>query len=169
MMTSIQVSYGRKQPGPQEYSSESLHITIVQDLGTDGVEDADLRHLIEHLHELLKQEVDQRLGVHPPRPQLQPPSFPPDRDRRVSVPSNGEGNGNGNGGYPRYGNGQRGPQPASQKQVNFLLGLAAQSGMSFDQLGVYLERLSGKRDPYALSSREAAQVIDALKNPGRSR
>ena len=56
-MSSITVAYGRKIPGPQDYSSESLHITLVQDLGEQS-EEGDIHSIIDALFETIKQEVD---------------------------------------------------------------------------------------------------------------
>ena len=142
----IEITYGRKVPGQQEYSSESLQVTVVNDLGEDALEDGEVRGAIHALYELVKTEVDEKLPVqrqHGPRPQL---------------PANG-GRFNGS---RSFGN-QNGGRKASPKQVNYLLSLANQNAVSFDQLGQFLEEQTGKRDPYELSSSEASKVIDALR------
>ena len=68
-----------------------------------------------------------------------------------------------NGGRDFGNRNQNGGRKASPKQVNFLLSLANQNAVSFDQLGQFLEERTGKRDPYELSSSEASKVIDALR------
>ena len=76
----ITVTYGRKVPGQQEYSSESLNITIANDLGEDVLEDGEVRGAIHSLYELVKGEVDEKLPVR----RLQ--------GQRPQLPTNGNGN-----------------------------------------------------------------------------
>jgi len=52
---------------------------------------------------------------------------------------------------------------ASPKQVSYLLSLANQKGIGFQELGGFLESNTGKNDPYLLSAHEASKVIDGLK------
>ena len=69
-MSSITITYGRKIPGQQDYSSESLQITLVQDLGEHECEDAEIRTAIDAIYQLVKQEDDQRMQPLGVRPQL---------------------------------------------------------------------------------------------------
>ena len=154
-MTAITITYGRKQPGSREYSSENLTITLSQELGENGVEDSEIRSSIDAIYHLLREEVERRLtGTSQTSVRL------PDNGHRGGSPSPfGSGASFGNGSQRR-----QVEQKASQKQVSYLLALAAQQGLSFVDLGRLLEEKSGKRDPHELTTREAARVIDLLKN-----
>ena len=151
----ITITYGRKVPGAQDYSSESLHVSLTQGLGDEPLQDNELRDVVDTLHRLVKEEVDKRLPAElPPRPQLpmrEAPGF------RGSPPPFG-------GSRPRSqaGNG-RDDRRASPKQVSYLQGLANQRGLGLDELATFLEQHAGKRDPYALSTAEASSIIDLLK------
>jgi len=163
MTNTITVTYGRKQPGPQEYSSESLTLSITRDLGPEVVQDQEIQAAIESLFQMLKHEVDRRLpapsAVLPPRPQL-PPAIQPMPAMAISG-----ANANGQGGRLRsYGGNSNGNgRHASPKQVQYLLSLANQRGVGFDSLAEFLQGQTGKRDPYALTPDEASRVIDSLK------
>ena len=113
----IQISYGKKIPGAQDYSSESYHVTISQDLATD-CDDGVLRQAMQALYELARQEVNERLGQAPVRAELQVPAF---------APANGH--------VTRTRGARMQPsRTASSKQVTYLVGLANQSGLSFEGL-----------------------------------
>ena len=174
MTNSITITYGRKVPGSQEYSSESLQITLTQDLGVETVEASDIRTAITALYGLVKEEVDKKLPVAPPqlapRPQLPPlpsghgaPTGPtPGFGQSNQLPHN-QPNGNGNR-FRAYGHNGNGNRPASPKQVNYMLGLANQRGLTFESLGQFLQEMTGKRDPFQLTPGEASKVIDSLKS-----
>ena len=131
-MTSITLEYGRKIPGPQDFSSECLHITLTETVDGD---DTRIEAVINALYQTAKEEVDRRLASSPPR------------NGRTwgspRVPTNGK--------------------KASPKQVSYLLSLANQKGIGFQELGEFLATRTGKNDPYALSALEASKVIDGLK------
>ena len=157
-MTAITITYGRKQPSSQEYSSENLSITLTQELGAEPVDDSDLRAAIDSIYQLLRNEVERRLAS----PSSRSPNangnaafgkLPANLQSRPALPT----------GFPK----RNGEPTATSKQVNYLLGLAAQRGLSFDGLGDALQQVVGKRDPHQLTSREAAQVIDMLKSSAR--
>ena len=159
-MSSITVTYGRKIPGPQDYSSESLHITLVQDLGEQS-EEGEIHSIIDALFETIKQEVDQKLRSTNGRPQL------PNQNRFRNGPStNRFANRNSDNGNRKASNKQVSytrNRKASTKQVSYLLSLANQRGVGFEDLGALLQDETGKRDPYDLTSGEASRVIDSLK------
>ncbi|MBI5851757.1 MAG: hypothetical protein HZB39_12135 [Planctomycetes bacterium] len=157
-MTAITITYGRKQPSSQEYSSENLSITLTQELGAEPVDDSDLRGAIDSIYQLLRNEVERRLSPSSSRSQHTNGSnglgsLPQPTQSRASFPNS----------FSK----RNGEPSASPKQVNYLLGLAAQRGLSFDGLGDALQQVVGKRDPHLLTSREAAQVIDMLKSSSR--
>jgi hypothetical protein len=103
---------------------------------TEDVEGDDTRidAVIDALYQTAKEEVDRRL-TSSPRHNGRPPV------NRVST------------------NGKK----ASPKQVSYLLSLANQKGIGFQELGDFLATRTGKQDPYELSSLEASKVIDGLK------
>ncbi|MCH7688431.1 MAG: hypothetical protein IH899_17410 [Planctomycetes bacterium] len=94
-------------------------------------------------------------------------------DRRSSQRNPGHRNGNGNG----NGNGNRNkssntPQPATNKQIQFLLNLSKQKGMSKHQLENRIAGILGREcDVYDLSKSDAGTILDTLTadNGNRSR
>jgi len=152
-MSSITITYGRKIPGQQQFSSESLQVTIVQDMGEHETEDAEIRTAIEAIYQLVKAEVDKRMQPLGVRPQLPVKSNGNSGDGHYSNGSNGD----------RFSSRQNGTRKASNKQVSFLLSLANQRGVDFETLGSFLQDQCGKRDPYELTSSEASRIIEALK------
>lgn len=80
--------------------------------------------------------------------------------------SNGNGRGtNGNGAH--NGNGQ--PEPASNKQVQYLLTLGKRAKMSTPQLEGHIEQVLGRRsNVYGLTKKEAGTVIESLTQNGQA-
>ena len=139
-MTAITVDYGRKIPGQQQYSSESLHISVTEELPRDG----NVQSVIDAIYNTLKEEVDRRLI---PKAQAGPP-VQTNGDGQTWSPGNRVAN-----------NGKK----ASSKQISYLLSLANQKGIGFQDLAGFLEQQVGKPDPYQLTSHEASHVIESLK------
>ena len=97
----ITTSYGRKTPGDEPYSSESTHLTVEIELPDRVLTDQQqfttaVRRLFQQARDEVEHQVDGR--------------------RETQHPSNGDGR------QPSNGNGGR-AQPASAKQIDFLLSL----------------------------------------------
>ncbi len=110
-MLKLNASFSKKVPAEQEYSSKSFHASIEVEL-PDGLTPAQLQGRIHETFELVRGSVETELGGG----NGAVPQVPPVQ--------------NGNGAFAPNGNGGNGRKtgPASEKQVKYLIDLAAQYG-----------------------------------------
>ena len=133
-MIKITTSYGRKTPGNEPYSSESTHLTVEVEL-PDGVLDdqAEFKQAVRRLFAQARAEVEEQVGATPPS-------------------SNGNGNQQ-----------QRNGQPASPRQIDFLLSLGRRNA---NMSPAEILREAGVEKLTDLTKSQASQMIDRFNQKG---
>ncbi len=139
-MLKLNASFSKKVPAETQFSSQSYHASIEIEL-PDGLTPEQLQARIHETFALVRGSVESEIGgaVHE-APAQQPPA----------------GN-NGNGYAQANGNGRK-AEPASAKQVKYLIDLAANKGLSLaDML-----RRHGAATAYDLGREQCSKLIDEI-------
>jgi hypothetical protein len=171
-MIKAKVSITKKRPAPGDidFTSDAFSATLEVELPDAAFADGngELKTALERLFAEVEDRVDAQLLNGHAKETSATPSEPQDRAEATDTPqtsnrpqrtSRGSGNGR------KGGNGQA--EPASNKQVNFLIGLAQrQNRMSLPELRAFCKRRTGEEDIYKLTKFQAMDVIDDLKNGG---
>ena len=143
-MLKLSVSVSRKIPGAAEYSSDGFLCALEAEVSDSAVNNPqELRERLVWLWAEAKRSVEDQIGQNGNGRNQARPSR--------SVPSRGNG------------------QPASAKQIRYVISLGQQQGMSMADLRAFLKEAVGVADPSKLSRAFASTVIDRLsKGGGRS-
>lgn len=169
-MIKLTASYTSKVPGQQEYSSECASAGIELELADSEAGNVEAK--LDQMWATLKAAVEDQLNrANGQRAAFEQASA--QQGRPVARITSGTNNGAGfasNGNGPRSvsqpaSNGQRtnSPEPATKKQIGFLLGTARRAcNWSADQVKSWLQQEWGK-GLNDLTKAEAAQVIDTLQ------
>ncbi len=144
-MLKLNTSFSKKIPGDVQFSSKSFHASVEIEL-PDGLSPQQLQDRIHQTFQLVRNSVETELvsgngGV---------PETQPVQNNAAGIPAqNGNGHVNGNG---------KKTGPASEKQVKYLVDIAAQNGTD---LSGYLRRY-GAANPYDLTRDECSKLIDEI-------
>ena len=126
-MLKLNASYSKKVPADTEYSSQSFHASVEVEL-PDGLTQEQLNSKIHETFDLVRASVEAELNGNavPNQPALLPAENVPNAPQMTPAQQNKNG----------YGkkNGTTSDAPASPKQVQYLLDLARQYGVSPDQI-----------------------------------
>ena len=145
-MIKLSASVSKKVPLPEvEYSSHSCCAGAEVEV-SDDASPRELRDRLRALYGMLEEAVDE---------QLQGNGEPVQRKALSEGPGNGlskRAGGNGNG------------RMATDAQVRVILEIAAEHGLSEEQLEDVLREQYGADTPAGLSIKDASAVIDLLKN-----
>ena len=133
-MLKLNASYSKKVPAESEYSSKSYHASIEAEL-PDGLTEAQLKDRIHGTFELVRASVESEIGSQAPRQAH--PSNPPRQSQ---------------------GNPQGHVDPASPKQLKYLLDLGRQYGMTPSALSAK----AGARSIDELTRQQCSKLIDEL-------
>lgn len=150
-MIKLHASYGLKVPADQEYSSQSFHATAEVELAdAAGSSPEGMKQALHGLWRELKSAVNAELNG--------------SADSTVAIETTGGQRYQLQGPQPSSGRGhQPSGQPASRKQVGFLMSLARRNrNWSADQLRNWL-RTEHNTELDSLSKQQATQLIDTLK------
>jgi len=140
-MLKLNTSYSKKVPAESEYSSKSYHASIEMEL-PDGLTEAQIKDRIHGTFELVRNTVETEIGTQAPR----------------QLPANNAPRQN------QSGNGYRQPQnsqhsdPASSKQIKYLLDLAKAAGMTPSEI----VNRAGARSIDELTRQQCSKLIDEL-------
>jgi hypothetical protein len=139
MMLRATLSFSKKVPVPgQKFSSQSYHLALESEL-PDGMTREEIRERLHQTFELVKQSVESELNGSGPAPNG-------DRTGEPSAASPAD-------------------VAASNKQVKFITDLASQAKLSMTELAdVIRDEFGVDGGVYALSRRQATQLITELKN-----
>ena len=150
-MIKLHAAYSKKIPAESQYSSKSFHasleVEVSDDISRDGARlQEKLRALWLDLQDAVEAQIRESNGN-----AATPPA--PERARQESSgPQNGE--------------------PASQKQVNFLMSLGRRvNGWSLPELQEFIRARVGNVGLYDLSKQDASNLIEelqAMKSDGNS-
>lgn len=135
-MIKITTSYGRKTPGTEPYSSESTHLTVEVELPDEVLRDqAEFKRAVRRLFAQARAEVEEQVGAAPGTPSSHGNGAPPRRDA----------------------------QPASPKQIDFLLSLARRNA---NMSPTDILREAGVEKLTDLSKSQASAMIDRFNQKG---
>jgi len=124
-MLKLNASYSKKVPAEGEYSSQSYHASIEVEL-PDGLTQEQLNGKIHETFALVRESVEAELhGAAPAVPSTQEQTAEEPRAYEHRAPQRDNG-------YARHRSGTQ--DPASPKQINYLLSLASRRGISPQQV-----------------------------------
>jgi hypothetical protein len=155
----IITTFGKKVPGPEEYSSLGYHLTI--EATPDEIITKDRQRLAEYTRRLFaecRSRVEDEIAQEHGRAPRHQPEQRNGRDHRGRPAHQ---NGQSNGRQTRR-SAATGGMAASPKQVNFLRSLANEAGLGYRGLEQLAHDEFGK-DVRGLSKREASQLIEQLR------
>ena len=141
-MIKISISYSKKIPSSEQYSSQGFHAALEMEASDSAINNpAELREKMTWLWSEAKRSVEDQISQngngHRPVPAARP---------------QGE---------------QKPDVPATAKQVKFLISLAQRDRkMKIADLKQYLSRTVGEEDPHKLTKSQASKAIESLVNGG---
>ena len=138
-MLKLNTSYSKKVPAESEYSSKSYHASIEMEL-PDGLTEQQIKERIHGTFELVRATVETEIGSQPTR------QLPAN-----NAPRQPQGNGYGQGQKPHN-------DPASSKQIKYLLDLAKVAGMTPSEIVAR----AGARSIDELTRQQCSKLIDEL-------
>ena len=133
-MLKLNASYSKKVPADSDYSSKSYHCSIEVEI-SDGVSEAELHEKIHDTFTLVRESVEAELN---------------ERFEMRDFRNNGQKN------YPDKKPNKA--EPASDKQIHYLLTLAERQGI----LNAELCSMAGVKDLNKLGRKECSNLIDRL-------
>ncbi|MEN9358759.1 MAG: hypothetical protein RL095_294 [Verrucomicrobiota bacterium] len=166
-MLKINISFSKKIPGPEQYSSLSFHGSMEREL-SDGLSGQQIQEAFAKSYALLETTVESEIARYcaaphdneapPPVPeaprqappsyakQERPPATPPPQQRR------------GNYGRPQG----QGASMITESQLKFLNRLAAERGMTQQQMRADIAQRFQVARPEDLSKQEASRYIEEI-------
>ncbi len=157
-MLKLNASYSKKVPAEAEYSSKSYHCAVEVEL-PDGLTPAQLRERIHETFDLVRDSVESEL--HDTETDTGTSAVPFPTNGRTAQP------------FPRHNAGsdrsRRQPQsqrsePASQKQMQYLLTLGKRQGLEPGALAA----MAGVSDLAQIGRTECSRLIDQLSSANRN-
>ena len=154
-MIKINISFSKKVPGEEQFSSLSFHGSLEKEL-SDGLDANQIQQAFHNSYELLEKTIEQEIQNYKGNSQravTQTPSAPAKSfasapSQSTSVPS-------------------ASPAPnsnvASQKQVTFLNRLGAENGLSQQQIDAWAKESFGVANIWQLTRKDASSLIDQLQ------
>ena len=151
-MLKINVSFSKKIPGEEQYSSLSFHGSMEKEL-SDGLNAEQIQQAFHNSYQLLEATVEQEIQnykgkqTHPVLPAKPAYAIPakPYQAPQSSAP-------------------QANQQQASQKQITFLNRLGAERGLSQQQVDAMALNSFGANSIWQLTKKQASQLIEQLQN-----
>jgi len=139
-MLKLNASFSKKVPAESDYSSKSYHASVEVEL-PDGLNDVQLKERIHSTFELVRASVETEIGAH----------------SQAQQPANNAPRNDGAGGGYRQG-GQPHSDPASAKQLKYLLDLGRQCGL----MPAELAAKAGAQSIDSLTRQQCSKLIDEL-------
>ena len=142
-MLKINVSFSKKVPGEEQYSSLNFHGSLEREL-SDGLSPADIQRIFQDNYKLLEQTVEQEIRQYTNSTQgnaAPPIPSPQSSNNRSTV-----------------------PQKASPKQIQFLNRLGAERGLGQAQVDAMALNHFGIDSIWKLDKKQASQLIDQMQN-----
>ncbi len=150
-MLKLNASFSKKVPAESQFSSKSYHASIEIEL-PDGLTPEQLQGRIHDTFALVRDSVENEIGgrtVETPAPQVNANAQPEGVDGYVHS--------NGNGRAQTNGNARKG-EPASNKQIKYLVDLAAQAGADMNAM----LRKHRAASVYDLDKAQCSALIDEI-------
>ena len=141
-MLKLNISFSKKVPGEEQYSSINFHGSLEREL-SDGLSPADIQRIFHDNYQLLEQTVEQEIQNYsqPKSPSSYVSPAPP--QAQAPLPSNN--------------------QKASAKQITFLNRLGAEQGLGQAQVDIMAMNNFGIDSVWKLDKKQASQLIDKLQ------
>jgi hypothetical protein len=140
-MLKLTASYSKKVPASEEYSSQHYHAGVELEI-PDNLPPAELRRRIQTTFAMVRESVESELHKHADRQQQhhQQPAHPPADQRPADTTT----------------------RRASQKQVKYLIDLAARNGYDLGELDRIAYERCAVDTVHDLSKHQASKLIDSL-------
>ena len=166
-MLKINISFSKKIPGPEQYSSLSFHGSMEREL-SDGLSGQQIQDAFAKSYALLETTVENEIvrycgGEHVP-PQAAPAPEPPPQPRpapRPSSKSQQQPQAHHRGNYQQRPQGQ-GASMITESQLKFLNRLAAERGFTQQQIRAEISQRFHIERMEQLSKQEASHFIEEL-------
>ena len=152
-MIKISVSFNKKIPGEEQYSSLCFHTAMEREL-SDGLSGSDIQAEIHRSYQLLEKTVEAEITSYKQRPQLSAPNVPVATQNQAQIPAQTTSVGNPLG---------PGSGAISQKQISLICSLASQLKISQHQLCDESLRHFGKASYHELDKKQGSAFIDMLQ------
>lgn len=163
-MLKINISFSKKIPGPEQYSSLSFHGSMEREL-SDGLSGQQIQDAFAKSYALLENTVENEIvrycGGEQVPPQAAPAPEPPPQQRPAPRPQQGPQP------QQRRGNYQQRPQSQgasmiTESQLKFLNRLAAERGFTQQQIRAEISQRFHIERMEQLSKQEASHFIEEL-------
>ena len=151
-MLKINISFSKKVPGEEQYSSLSFHGSMEKEL-SDGLSAEQIQQTFHNSYQLLESTVEQEIQnykgkqtnpVQSAKPAYSAPAKPYQAPQTPAPQAN--------------------QQQASQKQITFLNRLGAERGLSQQQVDAMALNSFGANSIWQLTKKQASQLIEQLQN-----
>ena len=153
-MIKISVSFNKKIPGEEQYSSLCFHTAMEREL-SDGLSGSDIQAEIHRSYQLLEKTVEAEITSYKQRPQLSAPNVPV--SGQIKVPQQKQ---------EQVQNTHIGA--ISQKQISLICSLATQLKIDQHQLCDEALRHFGKGSYHELDKKQGSAFIDMLQQRKQS-
>ena len=151
-MLKINVSFSKKIPGEEQYSSLSFHGSMEKEL-SDGLNAEQIQQAFHNSYQLLEATVEQEIQNYKGKQTNPVQSAKP----AYAIPAKPYQ-------APQSSAPQANQQQASQKQITFLNRLGAERGLSQQQVDAMALNSFGANSIWQLTKKQASQLIEQLQN-----
>ena len=153
-MIKINISFSKKVPGEEQFSSLSFHGSLEKEL-SDGLDANQIQQAFHNSYELLEKTIEQEIDNYKGNSQrtvqaLSTPAKPltPAAPQSAPVPSVSPA---------------QNSNVASQKQITFLNRLGAENGLSQQQIDAWAKESFGVANIWQLTRKDASSLIEQLQ------
>ena len=153
-MIKINISFSKKVPGEEQFSSLSFHGSLEKEL-SDGLDANQIQQAFHNSYELLEKTIEQEIENYKGSAQraVKVPSTPgktfsPAAPQTVAAPSVSPA---------------QNSNVASQKQITFLNRLGAENGLSQQQIDQWAKDTFGVANIWQLTRKDASSLIEQLQ------
>ena len=154
-MLKINISFSKKIPGPEQYSSLSFHGSMEREL-SDGLSGQQIQEAFAKSYALLETTVENEISRYCGEPVHQAPPAPPPPPQQVPR-AQPQAQHRGNSQRP-----QQGASMVTESQLKFLNRLAAERGMTQQQMRADLVQRFNIERVEKLSKQEASRYIEEI-------
>ena len=161
-MLKINISFSKKIPGPEQYSSLSFHGSMEREL-SDGLSGQQIQEAFAKSYALLETTVENEIvrycGGEQVPPQAAPAPKPPPQQQQRSAPRPQQPQAHHRGNYQQRPQGQ-GASMITESQLKFLNRLAAERGFTQQQIRAEISQRFHIERMEQLSKQEASRFIE---------
>ncbi|EDM26139.1 hypothetical protein LNTAR_16368 [Lentisphaera araneosa HTCC2155] len=155
-MLKINISFSKKVPGQEQYSSNSFYGSLEKDI-PENLSNHEVQQAFRDAYELLENTVEQEIA-HYANKQNIPLKHPVAPQVNSTLATQNAKSGR------QYSGVQNTPSQISQKQATFLNRLGAERGLSQEQVDAMALNQFGVESIWKISKKQASQLIEQLQN-----